>query len=532
MATNTAKQADSRFVYQIGQDYFWIELWLYNFLSHYPPVQIPFFFVNQLVIEEILADWNVTGYLVLENDYEMLERGAPAYVSDKGISNGSDGYRAPFLFRTDGRNRLSVKIYPYKASEDDVADVLPASHWQMSYDFIIYDIQDISVNEPGKKLRAYYFKDERHQIFQERNIEWSTAKNAAPGSKDSDRTMFGNDAIKDLIHTAAAQNGSRLKIGYSSKSTIDKPDIPLDNFNSNAWASNPSDPDAKLFYTSPGHHNILQDLDYLLSHTKSSDNSPVLLEFGRSEYDKQWGLIPLSVYFKNSQKNQVEKLIINDGVDPSNAPPAIPRADSTNTSAIHNFTSGTASIITNYHYSPMVTTDDNLLCNSPLFNYNFAKDTYNVFFEKNKVTNVLSSVSKMVQNGLFNFSSKNKNGQLVMNVNKTKQTGLMNKNYFSPQSFFLKDFPLMNMIKDLVFLSGSLYFQTLGLTIRTPGKFVFVDRLASGDLNGFDDKFLGQWLMIKVTHIFTKAQYMNDVVATKIDAYNKIFPDIKKDTSY
>jgi hypothetical protein len=153
-----------------------------------------------------------------------------------------------------------------------------------------------------------------------------------------------------------------------------------------------------------------------------------------------------------------------------------------------------------------------------------------VFFEKNKVTNVLESMQKIGQSGLFNLSN-NSNGQIIMNINQTKQNGLMNRNYFTPQSFFMKDMPLMQMIKDMVFLSGGLYFQTLGLTIRTPGKFVFIDRLVSSK-NSFDDKFLGQWLITKVTHFFTKAQYMNDIVATKIDAYSKIFPDLKKDRSY
>ena len=534
MASNSTNQnIDSRFVYQIGQDFFWVEVWMYNFLDNFPPTQIPFFFINQLVIEETLNEWATRGYLVLENDYEILERGSPAYVGDTSNNNNNSGaYKAPYLFRTDGRNKLSVKLFPYKSSQGDVSDVLPPSHWQMCFDFIIYDVQDISQNEPGKKLRAYYFKDERHQIFSERNLEWSTSMNAPIGAKDADRTMYANDAIKSIISAATNLNGSPLKIGYTTKGAINKPDINLDSFDDNAWASSPSEPSAKLFYTSPGHHTVLDDLQYLLTHAKSSDNSPVILQFGRTEIDKKWKLIPLSALFKLSQKNQVERLIINDGVDSTNFPPTIPRADSSQSSAIHNFTSGTASMITNYHYAPMVSTDDMLLCNSPLFNYNFSNASYNVFFEKNKISNVLSSVTKIAENGLFNFSPSNPNGQIQMNINKTKQTGVMNRNYFTPQNFFLKDFPLMNMIKDLVFLSSAIYFQVAGLTIRSPGKFVYIDRLGSGDKNGFDDRFLGQWLITKVTHYFTKNSYLNDVVATKIDSFSKIFPDPKNDTSY
>ena len=111
MAASTSSQnSDSRFVIQIGQDHFWMEIWMYNFLSNYPPLQIPFFFVNQLVIEETLADWNVKGYLILENDYEILERGSPKYVGDSSFINDSPSYNAPYLFRTDGRNKINIKF--------------------------------------------------------------------------------------------------------------------------------------------------------------------------------------------------------------------------------------------------------------------------------------------------------------------------------------------------------------------------------------------------------------------------------------
>jgi hypothetical protein len=532
MATIPSSQNnDSRFVVQIGQDHFWIEVWMYNFLSNYPPIQIPFFFINQLVIEETLADWNIKGFIVLENDYEILERGSPNYVGDSSSVKDSPTYKAPYLFRTDGRNKLNIRIHPYRASKDDISDILPMSHWEMNYDLVVYDVQDLSVKEAGKKKRAFYFKDERHQIFSERNIEWSTSMRSPIGSKDADRTMFGNDAVKDVINTAGTLTGTPVKVGFTSKGSIDKPDLLINNIDNNLWAASPNDPNAKIFYTSPSNHSVLDDLNYLLRQTKAADGSPVILETGRTQDDKNWKLISLAQIFKGSQKNQIERLIINDGVDPTNFPPSLQRADGTKSSAIRNFTSGTASIIKDYQYSPMVSTDDSLICNSPLFNYNFAENKYNVYFEKNTISNVLDSASKMVQNGLFNFSS-NSNGQLQLNVNKTKQLGIMTKNYFTPKNFFLKDYPLMNMLKDFVFLSGSIYFRVNGLTIRTPGKFVYIDKLAAGDKNGFDDRFLGQWLLTKVTHFFSKGGYINDVIATKVDSYSKIFPDSKGDKSY
>lgn len=532
MNINKVSTQDSRFVFQIGQDYFWIEIWLYNFINKFPPVQIPFFFVNQLVLEERLEKWGIGGYIVLENDYEILERGAPSYVDSSmtGGGNSSPGFSAPFLFRSDGRNRMFIKIFPYNTLGDNISEPLPQEYWEMCYDCVIYDVQDISRNEPGKKYRAYYFRDEREQMFLERNIEWSTALKAKPGAKDIDRTMYGNDALQDIISTAGTVTGDPIKIGYDQTGSIDKPNLDIDVFDSNAWAPSPTDPSAKLFYTSPGNSCVMDDINYILSRTKSADNYPVFLQLGRTQDDKTWKLIPLSVYFKLSQKNQVEHLVISDGADSSNSPPTIPRADGSKGSSVRNFMSGTASMITNYQYAPMVATDDTLLCNSPLFNYNFKDTTYNIFFKDNKITEVLNSADKMANSGLFTF--KQGNGQIQLNINKTKQVGLATKNYFATENFFLKDLPKLNMLKDLIFLSGAIYFQVLGLTIRSPGRFVFIDRMGSGDSNGFDDRFLGQWMITKVTHFFSKNKYVNDVIATKIDSYGSIFPSAGSDSAY
>ena len=62
---------------------------------------------------------------------------------------------------------------------------------------------------------------------------------------------------------------------------------------------------------------------------------------------------------------------------------------------------------------------------------------------------------------------------------------------------------MISMLKDFLMLNQALYFNATGLTIRTPGKFLFVDRDSStADKNPFDDKFLGQWLITKIVHYF------------------------------
>ena len=119
-----------------------------------------------------------------------------------------------------------------------------------------------------------------------------------------------------------------------------------------------------------------------------------------------------------------------------------------------------------------------------------------------------------------------------MNVNKTKYTGLMTSNNMVSRRFFPKDISYVSMAREFLFLNQALNFTAYGLTLRTPGKFIFIDRAVSTlERNPFDDRFLGQWMMIKVIHMFTKDKYVNDVFATKIDSYNRWFTEIDKEDS-
>ena len=99
----------SKNIILINDQLYYIEIWLYNQIDRFPPIQIPFTVIENLVIEETLNDWNTKGYITINNDFEFLERGDPG--NDTGNKN-SVNYPSPYLFRSDGRNKLSIKIHP------------------------------------------------------------------------------------------------------------------------------------------------------------------------------------------------------------------------------------------------------------------------------------------------------------------------------------------------------------------------------------------------------------------------------------
>lgn len=526
------KTAKSRFVYQIGQDFFHIEIWLYNFLSGFAPVQLPFNFIEELNIEETLYDWNTKGSLVLRNDQEMWERGSNDYNTN-GIESNLGSVKGPMLLRSDNRNRLSVKIFSYTEENESLEKTLP-QEWQMNFDFIIYDIEDVTdPSNPMAKLKKLYFQDERYSILNERNIEWSTSMRSPLNALDVDRCMSGNEAIPSLLETVAraySTDGSYLKVGFDDTGFVDKPNIPfqyIDKFN---WDVGSAEINSKIFYSSTAFSTALQDLNYLLSYSKSSDGFPVLLRYGRNTSTKGWKLLSLSHFFKNSENNQIEKMLIADGADPSDSTPSIERSfyNPNEVSHVKNFTSGTASIIKNYYFAPMSPLDDLDIKNTPLFNYNFSTGEYKVYFKENTILNTLNQAKKLAKAGLYS-AQKNSDPQILFNLNSTKTKGLATNNLLITQNSFPTDLSSLNALKKLVFLNQTVNFQVNGLTFRTPGKFIYIDRL-SYSYNSFDDRFLGQWMIIKVRHTFTPKNYTNDIVCTKMDSMSKLWNE--KDTTY
>jgi hypothetical protein len=73
-------------------------------------------------------------------------------------------------------------------------------------------------------------------------------------------------------------------------------------------------------------------------------------------------------------------------------------------------------------------------------------------------------------------------------------------------------------------LNQALEFDSIGLTIRTPGKFIAIDRdnNTSAEKNDFEDKFIGQWLLAKVTHNFNGNKYLTNTVSVKIHSFNEL----------
>jgi hypothetical protein len=185
-----------------------------------------------------------------------------------------------------------------------------------------------------------------------------------------------------------------------------------------------------------------------------------------------------------------------------------------------NFTSGIASRIKSYKFSPMVSLDDMKIVNRPLIYHDFNSGTFRIYPENNTAKDVIDKFTEAAKESLYSFET-NKDAHILANLNQTKQKGIATKPALAYRPFVPNNLPQIEMMKNLLFLNQAISFVSNGLTIRAPGRFIFID--STGRRNAFNDRFLGQWIMTKVVHLFTKSSYVTEVIATKVDAFQKIW---------
>jgi hypothetical protein len=525
-------------VHQIGQQHYYIEIVMYSSIEGEEPFYVPFFMINSLEINESLHNWATKGSLTLLTQFESISRGNPnKQNSDINSDNDREIFKAPYIDRTDGRNRVSVKIFPINDDSDSDLNLSdkPRKNWEINHDFIINQVVDLDVNNAQDKKRQYFLIDERHQMLVEKNLSWSTAiiaSNKLGNVKkpweltDYEASLTPNDVLMEFLTIAGkdSKSSEQIKIGFDDNGTIDNPNIPFNKIIEEEWDIGMSD--NKLLYYSPANASALEDMYYILARCTDKEGYPVILDYGRSVENKGWQLKPLARYFEKSVDISVEKIELDIGTEPASPPVSRgPENESTNT---QNFFSAVASKISKYRFSPMACLDDNRITNSPLHYFNYATGEFVIKFTKNTAKMVIDTLSYFAKKGLYSYkSNSNLDPQIILNLNKTKQLGEMLTNEFSSAGQFTPETaPLNQMILDAIFLNQIISFQSIGLTIRTPGVFINIYRSDANEPNPFDDRFLGQWLVIKTNHMFTQKDYKTEIIAVKIDSFSKIFPQI------
>lgn len=481
----------------------------------------------QLVIEDDMFFWPKRGFIVFQNGFDTFEGAVDTEVLDglldaKQIQIYKDKNKQGFIFRNDGKDRISIKVKPIIAIPDaDLANANDALEepndrgWLINISANIYDKEDPMVNKLTDKIKKLYFWDERYQKMLERNLEWSTATSKLnPNSyknpytlKDSERTLLTGEAIKDILVN---------NMGY----TIDE-----DNFDKGS---------TKVFHNSPSDYNVWDNIDYLLSNHASekklkSENSDICI-FTYDNFTDKFQLMPLQNILNkagndvnNPKEYQIEHLFLEDMAEMDTGSSAgsvwmAPFLDKLDMNKDVKMCK-----IKKYSFVDMAGIDS---VNSIITTASHTYDSRTKTFIKNCRQSQIANIPNQIKNDYIQpYMLGGKGGAspyLNLNLNKIKNKKVANYYTPVPNKNVLNKLSYGKLVNKSFFLNQSILLELEGSTNRKIARFVGIDRLINNNTNEFNGKLCGQWLITYVKHNFYKNSYINELICIKPHTYEKI----------
>lgn len=464
--------------------------------------------IKELVISDSITEYYSSGYIILDNKFDAIEQ--PSTVAQPDSDLNTNG----FLFRGDARDVLRVEIMP-KLNQKPLgadSDENTKKLFSLSYEFIIYNIEETLGEEPGTKYKKLYFWDINREILLEKNIQFSTADYInAPNISELDplsRAIPTGTAIQNLISKTFPSAE-----GFTAE---------FDNFDSGS---------TNIFFTSPADYKAQDCLDYILDlHVSNKNNNydPCFLKISR--YPKKWSLTSLSDYFRAAynQSNDtggnlfLEKFMLGGyNVSTPNLQTYTVNINRSPNLALYLPKYAT---LDNFSFLPSAGVDSQLNVNSrnvhsyDYGNKSFMIDIYDNDFETAK--------DIYFQNYVKPMKGNNKSAPIsniidnLFRVNRTNINNIFSTSYYSKQQRLSEGRNVF--LTSSVFLNNSITFRVKGATYRQSGRFISIDRNDAIPDNDFNNKFLGIYMIVDVKHAFSQNMYYNDLVCVKTYLYKDI----------
>jgi hypothetical protein len=468
----------------------------------------------KLSIQEDSRDWFKRGYVIINNNENIIERRPNERISAA----------ANYKFRNDGRDLLLVNIKPVydNPSKSLEMDAFPSQGWELKYIFSIYDVEDIPGKLPNEKNIKLYFWELDYQLFAEStSVGWNSnvaLYNLNPSLNGKSSVLSDNDRKipTGLILKSLIENTLNARSGIQTFSQF--------------W-----DPGAsRMFYNPPTNNSAIDDLDYVFNrHVASKKFGSVdgdLPLLYRDRYTKEWTLTSLStelslaVASKAAGPWQLEQLFLTSSTPTGVTIPSLLKTPQSRASYL-NLNLGGTSTVTNYQFVDMAAIDNAFMfINMPCASNNIRNKQFSVDYADNTV----DSIKSYFQNNYVQKFSNYDAPTALLSLNKTKTENISYKETYSYGATKLERYPESRntILKTGFFLNQCLHFTAPGTTLRRCNRFIGLDRQIGAVDADFDEKFLGQWYIIKVEHVFTANSYTNNVTAVKPHAdKNTRIPD-------
>ena len=168
-----------------------------------------------------------------------------------------------------------------------------------------------------------------------------------------------------------------------------------------------------------------------------------------------------------------------------------------------------------------------LLTTYAVHSYNMSTHEFNVDVYNNEIQTVTEKFQK-------NYIEKNflGDGKPSVSFNITpgkKNRKVMNNLYTLSNDEKIRTVKGRNQLyKNLIFLNNACSLDIKGETHRRSGRFFSLDRQGFYFDNEFDEKVLGQYLVVNVKHIFDGETYKNEILGVKPYRYAEPEFEVKK----
>jgi hypothetical protein len=459
--------------------------------------------IKRLVIEEDIRQWWTKGFLIFDNKFNAFER-------PKTDDNEEFSYR----FRNDGNDLLIFRLRPVIQNQPD--DLLNDDVWNMEFVFSIYDTQDISdgVN-PDNKFKKLFFWEYDHQLMLVKTIDWSTSEiepvvsiNSAQ-AVDADRAVPTGDAIKSLLTKALPEKPQTF---------------------SSIWDTGAS----SMQYNMAANETVEECLQYLLKkHVSTVHNDPCILS--RHRYTKEWELESLAdIFTKAIEQNkpgeyQIEHFFIDSmtemeqqvAVDKLSlirnpAPYKTPVFPKDQISLTRNLQLRDYSLIKSFEFVDMAAMDNLFtITDIPVYSNDTSSKQFNLDYEQNNVVNIQEYFRKTYVDKLKHPGCA---PDPLFTLNNIKNEGYTIHVAYSLGATDIDRLAdgRSEIIKAAILLNQCIVFRVKGMSFRTAGRFIGIDREIGATQNEFDNKLCGQWLVTNVKHIMVDDAYVNEITAVKI----------------
>lgn len=432
----------------------------------------------ELMFKESSLNWPFKGYFDYDDSFEQIER----------FKESSDRKNSElFYFRRDGTDKINVYLYPILKSDDIRSDSEYFNNMFLKFSGSIYDVEDLFLSNIGMKVKRLYFWDDVYHKATEITTNISTSEYV--GIKEKRSTIN----LKDIERSV--ETGSFLKYIFEDKLNA--------KTSKDIWDVGVN----KIFHTSPAIFNINDNINHVVASHLSDQEYPALLRYNR--FKDEYEFLSFNFLF-NTYNDQLKERFMFHDKENEKAPIGPFR-----TSGVNCYNLKEGSVIDVYKYTKMAPLDNmKAVCSKSVNWYDRKRKIFKTSMEKNsaeyaseKMSDLVSHLNTSRSKPMFPLNKmkmENKSIETIYSTGSYENFGAMSKG-------------LNNILCGSLFLNDCIHFTALGNLLRTSSTFMEID--SEYDLQGsWEDRFLGSWFIVEVTHVFTSNLYHNDIVAIKPNA--------------